>query len=166
MTHEIALITEEDIKEKIYNIRGYDVLLDSDLAKYYGYETKAFNQQVQRNINRFDNDFMFQLTEEEKINILRSQNVTSSFNNYGGRRYLPYAFTEQGIYMLMTVLKGQKAIEQSKKLIRLFKKMKDYMIKNDLIDQKYINNLVLKQQDILTKHENRISRIENVNRNK
>ena len=165
MLNEIVLI-EENIEDKIYIVRGKQVLLDSDLANYYGYTTKAFNQQVQRNIDKFDEEFMFKLTESEMNNILRSQNVTSSLNNYGGRRYLPYVFTEQGVYMVMTILKGKKAIEQSKNLIRAFKKMKDYLVNNNIIDQKYINNLVLKQQDILIDHDNRISKIENVNRNK
>ncbi|MBR3117219.1 MAG: ORF6N domain-containing protein [Bacilli bacterium] len=164
MSKEIAII-EGNIEDKIFIIRGIQVLLDSDLAKYYGYTTKAFNQQVQRNIDKFDEEFMFKLTESEMNNILRSQNVTSSLNNYGGRRYLPYVFTEQGVYMVMTILKGKKAIEQSKNLIRAFKKMKDYLVNNNIIDQKYINNLVLKQQDILIDHDNRISKIENVNRN-
>ncbi|MBQ9614909.1 MAG: ORF6N domain-containing protein, partial [Selenomonadaceae bacterium] len=83
-----------------------------------------FNQQVKNNIQKFDDDFRFQLTQEEMDN-LRSKNLTSS---WGGTRYLPYAFTEQGIYMLMTVLKGELATRQSKSLIRLFKRMKDYLI--------------------------------------
>ena len=106
---EIVLINEETLKDKIYFIRGQQVMLDSDLAKIYGYTTKAFNQQIQRNIEKFDDDFMFQLTKEESSDILRSQFVTS---NWGGQRYMPYAFTEQGIYMLMTVLKGDLAIKQ------------------------------------------------------
>lgn len=101
-------------------------MLDSDLARIYGYTTKTFNQQVQRNIEKFDEDFMFQLTDEE-YNSLRSQIVT--LNGRGQhRKYLPYAFTEQGIYMLMTVLKGELAIKQSKTLIRIFKEMKKYII--------------------------------------
>ena len=99
-------------------------MLDSDLAAIYGYETKALNQQVRRNIEKFDDDFRFQLTKDEAES-LRSQNVTS---NWGGARYLPWAFTEQGIYMLMTVLKGDLAILQSKALIRTFKAMKDYIV--------------------------------------
>ena len=139
---EPALINEEYLRNKIHFIRGQKVILDSDLAMIYGYTTKAFNQQVQRNIEKFDEDFMFQLTTKEydvlmcqngtsrftmnKRN-LRSQNVTSS---WGGSRYAHYAFTEQGIYMLMTVLRGDLAIKQSKALIRLFKKMKDYIVEN------------------------------------
>lgn len=97
-----------------------------DLAKIYGYSTKDFNRQVKNNIEKFEQDFMFQLSDEER-GILRCKNSTSS---WGGRRYNPYAFTEQGIYMLMTVLKGDLAIKQSKALIRIFKQMKDYIVDN------------------------------------
>lgn len=89
----IAVVREDEIKDHIYVIRGQHIMLDYELAKIYGYETKAFNQQVKRNIERFPDDFMFRLTSDE-WNSLRSQNVTSS---WGGTRYLPYAFTEQGI---------------------------------------------------------------------
>ena len=130
--NEIVIINEESLKDKIYFIRGQQVMLDSDLAKIYGYTTKAFNQQIQRNIDRFDEDFMFRLTLEESNSFVRSQFVTSRDNYFkgqdGGTRYLPYAFTEQGIYMFMTVLKGDLAVKQSKALIRLFKTMKDYII--------------------------------------
>ena len=114
--NEIAVIDEQLLKDKIYVIRGQQVMLDCDLAEIYGYTTKAFNQQVKNNIGKFDVDFRFQLTEEEADN-LRSNYLTSS---WGGSRYLPYAFTEQGIYMLMTVLRGDPAVQQSKALIRLF----------------------------------------------
>lgn len=117
-------VSENEIKNHIYVIRGQQVMLDYELAKIYGYETKAFNQQVKRNIERFPDDFMFRLSSDE-WDILRSQNVSSS---WGGTRYLPYAFTEQGIYMLMTVLKGSLAVSQSTALIRIFKKMKDYIV--------------------------------------
>lgn len=118
-----VVLSEESIKDKIHTIRGQQVMLDVDLAKIYGYTTKTFNQQVKNNIQKFDEDFRFQLTKEESEN-LRSKNLTSS---WGGARYLPHAFTEQGIYMLMTVLKGDLATRQSKSLIRLFKRMKDYL---------------------------------------
>ena len=123
---EIIIVDERSLRDKIYTIRGQQVMLDFDLAEIYGYSTSAFNQQVSRNIDRFDEDFMFQLTKDE-YQILISQNVISS---WGGRRKMPNAFTEQGIYMLMTVLKGELAIRQSKTLIRLFKSMKDYIIEN------------------------------------
>jgi hypothetical protein len=115
MKNEIIELNQTTIKDKMYTIRNKKVMLDNDLAEIYGYNLSAFNQQVQRNIEKFDEDFMFQLTTEEH-NSLRSQIVT--LNGRGKhRKYLPYAFTEQGIYMLMTVLKGELAIRQSKTLI-------------------------------------------------
>ena len=125
-TEELALITENDLWSKIYIVRGVQVMLDFDLAAIYGYETRYFNRQVSNNLNRFDEDFRFQLTREEFANLM-CKNFTSS---WGGTRKLPYAFTEEGIYMLMTVLNGDLAVSQSKKLIRLFKKMKNFIIQN------------------------------------
>ena len=119
-------VNAEFLKGFIYCVRGVRVMLDMDLAKIYGYSTKDFNRQVKNNIEKFEQDFMFQLTDEE-CEILRCKNSTSS---WGGRRYSPYAFTEQGIYMLMTVLKGELATRQSKALIRIFKQMKDYIVDN------------------------------------
>ena len=129
---EIMLLNENSIRDKIYIVRGQKVMLDVDLAEIYGYTTKAFNQQVKNNLERFDEDFRFQLTKEEVEACSRSKNLTLNINNGRGHniKYLPYAFTEQGIYMLMTVLKGDLAVQQSKALIRIFKKMKDYMIMN------------------------------------
>lgn len=123
-TMEVAIVSEETIQNKIYSVRGYKVMLDVDLAEIYGYETKNFNRQVKNNMTKFEgDDFMFQLTKDEWEN-LRCKNFTSS---WGGSRYLPLAFTEQGIYMLMTVLRGELAIRQSRALVRTFKKMKDYI---------------------------------------
>ena len=119
-----SLIDENMLKSRIYTIRGVKVMLDADLAEIYGYETRFFNRQVKNNIERFAEDFRFQLTEEE-MQILMCKKCTSS---WGGTRKLPYAFTEQGVYMLMSVLKGDLAIQQSMALIRLFKKMKDYIV--------------------------------------
>ena len=147
---KIIKITEGDLHNKIYTIRGQKVMLDYDLAKIYGYTTSAFNQQVKRNIERFDRDFMFQLERDEFEKVVISQNVisripTNAFSGQdGGTRKLPYAFTEQGIYMLMTVLRGELAISQSKILIRMFKAMKDYILEDNGLNQGYINNLVLK----------------------
>ena len=198
-------LTEESIESMVYEIRGQKVMLDYDLARIYGYSTKAFNQQVKNNKEKFPEDFIFQLTGDEVKRILRSQNATtekgmteseqklrsqivttrndmiesedslwsqkSTLKNSvteledferskkttpekgmaeseqisrskilttmqvkgikGGRVYLPYAFTEQGIYMLMTVLKGELAVKQSKALIRLFKRMKDYIVESN-----------------------------------
>ena len=142
MSEELAVIelTEENIESMIYVIRDQRVMLDFDLARIYGYDTKYLNRQVQRNIEKFPEDFMFQLTNDELEIALRCQNVTTNDNLKSQiatanelsskRRYNPYAFTEQGIYMLMTVLKGEIAVKQSKALIRLFKRMKDYIVEN------------------------------------
>ena len=119
-----SLIDENFLKSRIYTIRGAKVMLDADLAEIYGYETRFFNRQVKNNIERFAEDFRFQLTEKELQNLM-CKKCTSS---WGGVRKLPYAFTEQGIYMLMTVLKGDLAVRQSMALIRLFKQMKDYIV--------------------------------------
>lgn len=127
MQNEIAIINESDLKSKIYVIRGVQVMLDIDLAEIYGYETKRFNEQVKNNIERFDDDFRFQLTDTE-VKDLRSKISTTNISLMS--RSLPYAFTEQGIYMLMTVLRGNLAVAQSKMLIRMFKAMKSYIQEN------------------------------------
>ena len=104
------------IQQKIYEIRGEKVMLDFDLARLYGVETKVLNQAVKRNIERFPPDFMVQLTISE-WNGLRSQFVTS---NRGGRRYLPYAFTEHGVTMLVSVLKSDTAVKINVAIVRAF----------------------------------------------
>lgn len=126
---DFSLINENLLKSRIYTIRGVKVMLDADLAEIYGYSTKRFNEQVKCNIERFDADFRFQLTREEYLLILRSEKPTLEQGKYA--KYLPYAFTEQGVYMLMTVLRGDLAILQSKAIIRLFKQMKDYIIEEN-----------------------------------
>ena len=130
---EIILIDEEMLRSKIYEIRGQKVMLDFELAEIYGYTTTRFNEQVKNNIEKFDGDFMFELTKEEFENLMSKKSISS----WGGRRKLPKVFTEQGVYMLMTVLRGKLATMQSKALIRTFKKMKDYIIGNqNLIGQR------------------------------
>jgi ORF6N domain len=106
----------EVIQNKIFEIRGHKVMLDFDLASLYNVETKVLKQAIRRNINRFPEDFMFELTKKEFEN-LRSQIVTSS---HGGLRYMPFAFTEQGIAMLSSVLNSEKAIEINISIIRAF----------------------------------------------
>ena len=128
--NEIAIHNTESLKDKIYTIRGVQVMLDSDLAEIYGYATKDFNRQVKNNIERFDEDFRFQLTDEE-VKYLRCKFFTANISSMS--RSLPYAFTEQGIYMLMTVLKGDLAVAQSKTLIRLFREMKHFVQNNMLV---------------------------------
>ncbi len=131
MENQISILEENSIRSKIHVIRGQQVMLDFDLAQIYGYETRRFNEQVKNNQKRFDEDFRFQLTKEE----FKGLNLMSKFStsSWGGTRKLPYAFTEQGIYMLMTVLKGDLAVTQSKMLIRTFKEMKHFIQNNSHI---------------------------------
>ncbi len=127
-------ITVETLKAKIYTVRGQRVMFATDLAEIYGYTTKAFNQQVKNNIEKFEEDFRFQLTWDEVEKLSRSKNLTLNKEGRGGNvKYLPWCFTESGVYMLMTVLKGDLAIRQSKALIRTFKQMKDYMTHDPLL---------------------------------
>ena len=114
------IIPEETITEKIFLIRGQKVMIDRDLAELYDVETRILNQAVRRNRNRFPDDFMFQLTAKEYKN-LRSQFVISS---WGGSRYLPMVFTEQGVAMLSSVLNSNRAIMVNIKIIRVFTKLR------------------------------------------
>ncbi|MGP1404338.1 MAG: ORF6N domain-containing protein [Catonella sp.] len=151
---EIVIVDDKTIKEKIYLIRGQRVMLDTDLAEIYGYSTRAFNQQVRNNIEKFDDDFMFRLDKIE-LEDLRSNFLTANVSPKS--RALPYVFTEQGIYMLMTVLKGELAITQSKALIRTFKQMKDFIVEN----QDFIGSKELVQIAIQTnKNTNDIARMD------
>jgi hypothetical protein len=135
-----------EVNSLIYTVRGIQVMLDSDLAELFQVETKVFNQAVKRNSNRFPDNFRFQLTKEEydnlrsqivtlkiesKTKVLRSQNVTSS--EHGGRRYLPYAFTEQGVAMLTGVIRSEIAIEMSIKVMNAFVEMRRYISSNALL---------------------------------
>lgn len=124
---ELAIKEDEIVIENlIYEIRGVQVMLDSDLARLYEVETKQLNRQVKRNIERFDSDFMFQLTDIEYQN-LKCQFGTSSSNNYGGRRTKPYVFTEMGVTTLASVLRSVIAINMSKRIIRAFVAMRHYI---------------------------------------
>lgn len=118
-----------DIRNMIYTFRGKQVMVDSDLAALYKVETKVFNQAVKRNLNRFPESFRFQLSEEEFKN-LRSQFATSSSNKHGGRRYITYVFTEQGIAMLSAVLKSDIAVEVSIKIMNSFVEMRQFLLSN------------------------------------
>ena len=144
-----VIIKEKTIIENlIYEVRGKQVMLDSDLARLYecANGTKSINLAVNRNIDRFPEDFYFQLTKEEYTN-LKFQFETSNFsNNYGGVRKLPYAFTEQGVAMLATVLRTKVAAQMSVSIMRAFVTMRKY-ISSDLIEQKFINKQVLKNTE-------------------
>ena len=140
--NQVVVSEIQSLQSLIYVVRGVQVMLDCDLAALYGYTTKDFNRQVKNNIEKFDEDFRFQLTFAE-LDDLRCKISTSSLN-WGGSRYLPYAFTEQGVYMLMTVLRGELATRQSKAIVRTFKKMKDYIVENrNLLGQREFVQLSL-----------------------
>jgi len=123
------------IERRIYLIRGHKVLIDFDLADLYGVSTKQLNQQVSRNKKRFPEDFMFRLTKEE-VDALRSQFVTSNTGR-GGRRYLPHAFTEQGVAMLSSVLNSEQAIEVNITIMRAFVKLRMMLESNEELNRKF-----------------------------
>jgi hypothetical protein len=136
------IINENSIKDKIHTIRNMQVMLDRDLAELYGVETKNLNKAVNRNLDRFPHRFRFQLTQEEFDN-LKFQSGTSNSNQHGGRRYLPFAFTEQGISMLSAVLRSPVAVNVSIKIIDIFVEMRRFIQENnslfvrlDLIEKK------------------------------
>jgi len=133
---------DQTIERHIYTIRGERVMLDSDLAALYGVETKALNQAARRNLDRFPPDFMFALTLEEVGN-LRSQSVTSSLE-HGGSRYLPHAFTEQGVAMLSSVLRSSRAAAVNVEIMRAYVRLRallathaDLALKLEALEQKY-----------------------------
>lgn len=152
MAKQTYLIPLEKITSKIYFIRNEKVLLDQDLAAMYNVETKKLIQAVKRNINRFPKDFMFQLNKNEFTH-LRSQIVTSS---WGGRRYPPYAFTEQGVAMLSSVLNSERAIKVNIAIMRAFVKMREYLQSNEKLARKLkeleneTNQKFEKQQEQIT----------------
>ncbi len=125
-SEDALVIPDEIILSKIYYVRYLKVMIDSDLAELYGVETKVLKQQVKRNIDRFPEDFMFELTNEEFAN-LRSQIVTSS---WGGARYLPMVFTEQGVAMLSSVLRSKQAIKVNIQIMRIFTKVRQLLADN------------------------------------
>ena len=134
MENEFSILEENTIRSKIHVIRGQQVMLDRDLAELYGVETKVLNQAVKRNIERFPENFMFQLEEEEYIN-WRSQFVTSNSDKMGLRRP-PYAFTEEGVAMLSAVLKSETAIKASVQIISVFVKMRHFLTANAQLFQR------------------------------
>ena len=146
--NEIIVKDEVKIEDLIYEVRGVQVMLDSDLAKLYECKngTKSINLAVNRNLDRFPEDFYFQLKEEEYNNLKFQIETSSSKNNYGGVRKLPYVFTEQGVAMLATVLRTEVASKMSVAIMRAFVVMRKY-ISSNLIQQKYINNQVLKNTE-------------------
>jgi hypothetical protein len=142
MSKDRSLIPVERIERSILLIRGHKAMLDSDLAGLYGVTTKRLNEQVRRNLSRFPEDFMFQLTESE-TDLLRSQIATSK-KGRGGRRYQPYAFTEHGVAMLSSVLNSPRAVQANIQIMRTFAKLreiisqhKDLARRLDELEKKY-----------------------------
>jgi hypothetical protein len=144
MSIDKSLVPVERIEERIYMVRGQRVMLDADVARVYGVSTKRLNEQVKRNSERFPDDFAFRLTAEEAT-ILRSQIATSSVNanrsqfvtgSYGGRRYLPYVFTEHGAIMAATVLNSPRAVAMSVYVVRAFVRLRQTLsLHKDLAHQ-------------------------------
>ena len=170
MSHQ-SLLSEETISNKIYYIRNQKVMLDGDLAILYEVETKRLNEQVKRNLSRFPDDFMFQLTEIEH-NSLRSQIATLKKGRGNHQKYLPFAFTEHGVMMLSSILNSDKAIQTNIQIMRIFTKVRQMLldtteIKVDIMQiQKKLENhdknieLVFSYLDELTeKKENETERV-------
>ncbi|MGC8751363.1 ORF6N domain-containing protein [Hydrotalea sp.] len=162
-----VLVAEQKILNRIYVIRNQKVMLDEDLAEMYGVETRRLNEQVKRNSKRFPKDFMFSLTKKEYEN-LKSQNATS---NWGGRRKLPKAFTEQGVAMLSSVLNSNVAIEVNIRIIRVFTKLREYALTHKEIllqlsklekevkgNSKDIENIFMVLKELIEKQNNHVPR--------
>ena len=160
---EIMTPDASEIRNRIYTVRGRQVMLDSDLAELYGYEVKNLNRQVKRNLRRFPEDFMFHLTRDEVENLVKCQNVTSRVSQMfrgqsGGRRKLPNAFTEQGIYMLATILKGELAEQQSIFIMRAFREMRHFIANNATLFDR-ISKVELKQLEYQKHTDERFDQI-------
>ncbi|MFT7614202.1 MAG: hypothetical protein ACI9J3_003184 [Parvicellaceae bacterium] len=141
-------IAEEVVLNKIYVVRGQKVMIDRDLAELYGVETKYLKRQVRRNIERFPEDFMFEMTKDEFEN-WRSQFVTSNSSDAMGLRYAPFAFTEQGVAQLSSVLNSEQAIKVNIQIIRLFTKMRELLLthKDLLLEMEEIRKKVSGQDE-------------------
>jgi len=143
--NKIVVSDNIKIENMIYEIRGKQVMLDSDLAKLYNVETKRINEAVKNNIEKFPERYCFQLNDEESNN-LRSKISTSKINSHGGRRYNQRVFTEQGVYMLATILKSKEATKITIAIMDTFVVMKK-IINTSLIEQKYFNELTIKNTE-------------------
>lgn len=145
-------IEDQEIIDCIRIIRGQRVMLDSDLAKMYGVPTKVLNQAIKRNITRFPPDFMFQLTAEE-FKILKSQIVTSSSaDGWGGIRKKPYAFTEQGVAMLSSVLNSETAVQVNIQIIRVYTRLRQFLL-NNLNNEEIRNKIESIEKNLIKKDE-------------
>ena len=161
ITNDFVEIVRPSIEKMIYVIRDKQVMLDSDLAVLYQVETGALNRAVKRNISRFPEDFRFQLTKEEYQNLRCQTGISSSAqgeNNYGGRRTLPYVFTEQGISMLASVLHSEVAIKVSIGIMRAFVEMRRFIANNALLFER-ISNVELKQLEYQKQTDEKLDQI-------
>lgn len=161
ITNDFVEIARPSIEKMIYVIRDKQVMLDSDLAILYQVETGALNRAVKRNISRFPEDFRFQLTKEEYQNLRCQTGISSSAqgeNNYGGRRTLPYVFTEQGISMLASVLHSEVAIKVSIGIMRTFVEMRRFIANNALLLER-ISNVELKQLEYQKQTDEKLDQI-------
>lgn len=150
-------ISESTIRSLIHVVKGQQVMLDSDLAMLYQVETKRINEGVKRNSKRFPDTFCFQLTENEFLN-LKSQIATSSLNEHGGRRKLPYVFTEQGIAMLSAVLRSEVAIQVSIKIMNTFVEMRRFLANNSIMFER-INEIEVRQLEYQKSTDKKIDQI-------
>lgn len=167
---ELSIIPTERVVSKIFLIRGKKVMFDKDLAELYGVETKSLNRAVKRNLDRFPTDFMFQLNKNEteiwksqietfNTSNLRSQFVTLSSNlkyqngtsSWGGRRYLPMVFTEQGVAMLSSVLNSKRAVQVNIQIIRTFTELREFLMTN--------KELRIKIENIEKKYDSKLKKI-------
>ena len=158
---ELVKNSSDNIRNLIYTIRGRQVMLDSDVAMLYQDTTKNINKAMKRNLDRFPEDFCFELTEREMSN-LRFQNGTSNLeNNYGGRRYLPYVYTEQGISMLAGILKNEIAVQVSINIMRAFVEMRKFIQSNGQVFDRLTNieYKLLEQSKTLTEHEEKFEKV-------
>ncbi len=160
MTNAIA-VSDEMVLSKIYLIRGKRVMLDRDLAEMYGVETKALNQAVKRNKERFPSDFMFQMNPQE-LEDWMSQIVTSNKEKMGIRK-MPYVFTEMGVAMLSSVLKSETAVEVNIQIIRIFSRIREVLLTHNdvLLKLAQLEQTILNQDEKVNKHEEEIQMIFN-----
>ena len=147
-----VIVDNKDIKNMIYTFRDQQVMVDSDLARLYQVTTGNLNKAVKRNLSRFPEHFCFQLTEHEYKNLRFQNGSSSSNNNYGGRRYMPYVFTEQGIAMLSAVLKSDIAVEVSVKIMNSFVEMRRFLISNQELFSR-LDRIEIKQLETDRKFE-------------
>ena len=157
--NNVIVKDEVKIEDLIYEIRGVQVMLDSDLARLYQVETKRINEAVKNNPEKFPERFSYILTNDEEKNLRSKISTSSQTNKYGGRRYNTRVFTEQGVAMLSTILKSKPAVEVSIRIMDAFVKMRHF-IKDSLIEQKYINDMVIEHDNSIKLLQQAFNKIE------